>query len=677
MKKNIFLLFILLITLTNCKDNSLEKDIFNNIDTESTPKKISGDGRFDLLGFGYDPTIGYLDPQQHRQSRVIDVERLYIESPALFYSGNPGSSLTYIIDGEDFDSWSIDIKNKFDISAPLMVENLKIGTTKMNMDINLSGYVSSRYSYATFYMLKILKVFQLKHSIEELRNYLDPYFIYCLNNLSASRIVELYGTHVFTQVSLGGKLEVDYKSKINSSQKKAIVNQGISYEVEKAFEINASNSLGTVLKDSNKFVSCYYRTIGGDPTKSIFGEITVTSPSLKLNLNNWSSSLNLDNSQTVEIDNNSLIPIYEFVSDPNKRNELKLAIEQYLNSKNIYSISGTIKCSFPLNKSYDKLIPLDFNGDKIMDLICFSPGYGMVCLNEGLKDGTFINKVTSSNGICGYDFMNINDQVTVFDYNGDGFDDLFCYRPVQKTVFILKSIGAGNYQKVFESGSNYGFMGFDFADVNDKAISLDYNGDGFDDIICYRPGKKISYIFKSLGNGNFSLINNSAAGIGSFDLSSINDKITSLDYNNDNFTDLICYRPGNKIVQILKSNGNGTFSTTLSSSNGIGGYDLADINDQIISLDYNNDQYDDLICYRPSKGIIHILKSNGNASFANIFQSSNGICNFDLKNSKDKIISLDYNNDGKYDIIGYRPIQGFTNSARSIGSGYFSLEYSN
>jgi len=677
MKKKIYLLLVIVILLTNCKENTTEIDLNSEISQKSVKQKITGDGKFDLLGFGYDLSTGYLDIGSHEQLQIIDVEKLQKERPELFQSNFPDKDTSYSVYGSDFAKWSNGIKSKIDYSGENPIPLYYTGTTQMNIDINEYRNVPSKYSYATFFMIKTLKEHQIRHSIEDLRQYLNPHFLSSLNNLSAEKIVEMYGTHVLTKIKMGGKLEVNYKSTIQENNKEAIVNQGISYEVNRIFDLPTTTTTEFNLKNLNQSVFCYYRTFGGEISKSLFGGITERTQSQKIKLNDWISTINLNNAQMIDIGESGLIPIYKFVTDPVKRNDIKAAVEKYLNTKQPNVVNASIKCSFQLNKNSDKILALHLNNDKYTDLICYSPGFGNVSMNIGIKDGSFIKKTDFRNGIGGYDLKNISDQIIAFDYNGDGLDDLFCYRPSKKIVFILKSTGNGSFQKIILPGNKQGILGFDFADINDKAISLDYNGDGFDDILCYRPGKKISFLIKSNGNDSFTMINNSKSGIGNYDLSSVKDKIVGFDYNNDKYTDLICYRPGNKIVQILKSNGDGTFSTTLSSTNGIGGYDLSNQNDQIISADYNGDNYDDLICYRPSKGILHILKSNGNASFANILQRSNGICNFDLKNTADKLITMDYNNDGKADIIGYRPVQGFTMSARSDGAGNFSLDFTN
>ena len=86
-------------------------------------------------------------------------------------------------------------------------------------------------------------------------------------------------------------------------------------------------------KAQNENVRCTYRTIGGDPSKTIFGEITDATQSLKTNLSIWSNTVTLNNSEVVDIGDSSLIPIYEFVSDPAKKAAFKSSCGKLLELK--------------------------------------------------------------------------------------------------------------------------------------------------------------------------------------------------------------------------------------------------------------------------------------------------------------------------------------------------------
>src|SRR5258708_164716 len=95
---------------------------------------------------------------------------------------------------------------------------------------------------------------------------------------------------------------------------------------------------------------------------------------------------------------------------------------------------------------------------------------------------------------------------------------------------------------------------------------------------------------------------------------------------------LVCYRPGKQVVWILKRDqSTGIFSPVFQSTSGIGGFNLDQWQDVITPFDYYSDgTANELICYRPGWGIIWILKNSapvGSTPNYNtiLYQSSNGI----------------------------------------------------
>ena len=659
---------LLVITFVSCSENLIQPESIAS-NSETIRSKVRKDGIHDLLGWGYDPTLGYLS-NNYSQLQVIDVDRLYTEQKENFYYWGESDGISIIVAGRDAVDWSTDLMSKFNGSA-----TFNQMTTSMNFDVTQNRIVSSKYSYATYFKTISLQREKLHHTMDVLRNYLTPNFINSINTLSPNEIISNFGTHVLTDITLGGKLEVDYKQSVNSGNKKLTVIAMVSEAIDNVFSLTATNNAGSSYKVPNTQFICSFQTIGGDPGKSLNGNITNGTTNQKINYDTWSHSVTLNNSRIVDIGDNSLIPIYEFVTDSIKKEALKVAVENYLNSKKVTSTKGSILCPFSLNKTNDRIVSLDYNGDGVKDILCYSPGYGLVSLNAGLKDGTFHNIYFNLNGLSGYNFLDVNDQLTVLDYNGDGKDDLMCYRPGSGIVFIVRSNGDGTFTTVYAPTAGVGIGGYNFKDSNDRVIALDYNGDGKDDLMCYRPGSGIVFVIRSNGDGTFTTVYapSGGIGIGGYDFRNTNDKAIAFDYNGDGYEDILSYRPGSKTVYISKSNGNGTFTNVYASSNGIGGYDFSKTCDLIIPLDLNGDKYSDLLCYRPGSKIVYLLKSNGNTTFANVMQSTNGISGYNLDDINDKIISLDYNNDKLSDLILYRPGKGiaFSTSYSSSNSNFF------
>src|SRR3989442_1030026 len=119
----------------------------------------------------------------------------------------------------------------------------------------------------------------------------------------------------------------------------------------------------------------------------------------------------------------------------------------------------------------------------------------------------------------------------------------------------------------------------------------------------------------------------------------------------------------------------GSFGSQYYSFGGIAGFDLLSTADRIVQLDYNGDGKSDLVLYRPGAGAIAIARSNGDGTFTGVYYSGSGIAGFDLLSPGDQVFSFDYNGDGKSDLVLYRPGAGAIAIARSNGDGTFTGVY--
>lgn len=323
--------------------------------------------------------------------------------------------------------------------------------------------------------------------------------------------------------------------------------------------------------------------------------------------------------------------------------------------------------------SYSDLIePLDFDGDGDDDLMVYRPGSRIFYLFE-YREGRYDVVSYGSGGFLNYDLSSPYDRAIKLDYNGDGFDDLLLYRPGSRISYIMRSEGNGNFTNIYVSGA--GFMSYDLNSLADKIISTDYNNDGRDDVVCYRPGSRIVQVYRSNGTSSlFSRVVSSSSGIGTYDLNDSRDQIISLDYNGDGLDDLACYRPGARIFYLLRSNGNATYTRVIGSGSGVAGYDLSSSSDRMIRLNIDGDAFDDIAAYRPGSRIFYLLRSNG-SGFSATITSGSGIMGYDFNEFSDKAVAPDYNADGRSDLLCYRPGRGTLYYGRSTGSN-FILEFS-
>ncbi len=343
--------------LISCQDETIQQPLVDPASNDNTVryKSIQDDssGEYKTLGFGIDATEPYLE-YSYAQLQVIDVQKFITERSFEYYTGNPEANRTFVSSGSDALDFSAEFSRKFSGSA--LVSGITLG---LKSDISTSYQVTSKYSYATCFINIYKKHMKLLSTIDVLRNYLTAGFSNALNNYSSDEIIRLYGTHVNTDIYTGGKLTVEYKSIINSSSKKLVVNSGVSATVEKVFSLSAENKADLTLKSLNTSYVCNYKTDGGNSGYSVVGVITDnTAP---ININTWSNTINESNSVCIEVGDNSLIPIYEFVSDPVKRAELKNAVDNYLSGKRLYLIPVVALYRYWNNKTGNHLYTIDEN----------------------------------------------------------------------------------------------------------------------------------------------------------------------------------------------------------------------------------------------------------------------------------------------------------------------------
>ncbi len=340
---------------------------------------------------------------------------------------------------------------------------------------------------------------------------------------------------------------------------------------------------------------------------------------------------------------------------------------------------------YDLRSPNDRVFAFDFNGDRKQDLFLYRPGSGAAFVARSSGDGAFTAVYAQGDpgsGIAGYDLRSPNDRVIPFDFNGDRKQDLFLYRPGSGAAFVARSNGDGTFTAVYAQGDpGSGIAGYDLRSPRDQVLAFDYDGDGKQDLLLYRPGSGAVFVAHSNGDGTFTATyaqGDPGSGIAGYDLRSPKDRILAFDYDGDGKDDLLLYRPGSGAAFVAHSNGNGTFTATYAQGdpgNGIAGFDLRSPNDVVFAFDYNGDRKQDLALYRPGTGAISIGHSNGNGTFTAVYAQGDpgsGIAGYDLRAANDRVVPFDYNGDGKQDLVLYRPGAGAVFVARSNGNGTFT-----
>ncbi|MDQ7050937.1 MAG: FG-GAP-like repeat-containing protein [Enterobacterales bacterium] len=201
------------------------------------------------------------------------------------------------------------------------------------------------------------------------------------------------------------------------------------------------------------------------------------------------------------------------------------------------------------NKS--KLFVGDFNGDGKDDLLCHqSNGKNWIDFanTQGTFQGTDWQRVqTTAGSAAAWCQINHNRKLYIGDFNGDGRDDLLCHQSDGKSwIDFANTRGLFNGTD-WSRTSQRGAIDRAWCQINQnrKLYIGDFNGDGFDDLLC-QNAKGGSWIDYSNGRQIFSGTDWSRViNIRGLDRSwcriSGNIKLYVGDFNGDSKDDLLCF----------------------------------------------------------------------------------------------------------------------------------------
>ncbi|MBB5619276.1 hypothetical protein HDE69_000312 [Pedobacter cryoconitis] len=336
----------LLLFVTGCKKNISNPE--STSQKNGTEVTSAGDKVFDLLGFGYDVT-GKFASISSAQSQVIDVNKAFGDN-----NQNVGSNLgtqTYFDYhfGEDAIDYSSELTQSYKTSLGGFLGKLKLFNAELTGSGSKNEAFSSKYSYGDISMLITQKYLRLNLTPTEIRaNYLTDKFKSDVNNLSSAELVARYGTHVLSDITLGAKLVLNYRAQNNSSDRKEAVKAGaVVNGLFGVFGMTGNITKNESLATANFDQTLSYRTVGGDASKGLLGEINLDKSVTKLNVGVWQSGCTLDNAALIIIGDNGLIPLWDLIEDSAKKSAVQNYIFQYLSDRQVSlsDITSSIKSS--------------------------------------------------------------------------------------------------------------------------------------------------------------------------------------------------------------------------------------------------------------------------------------------------------------------------------------------
>ncbi len=283
--------------------------------------------------------------------------------------------------------------------------------------------------------------------------------------------------------------------------------------------------------------------------------------------------------------------------------------------------SGTFgpKSDYLTGLSPRKITSSDFNGDGIPDLATTNGTSNNVSVLLGTGSGSFGAKVD-------YPIGSSPLGITTGDFNGDGKPDLVTTNGNSNSISILLGTGSGSFGTKVDYTTGSGPW---------KSIAGDFNGDGKLDLATTNTISSTISVFLGTGSGTFGTKVDYALGANSYG-------ITTGDFNGDGIPDLATANTGSNNINVFYGTGSGTFNTKTD-------YPLAfgSIPQDITTGDFNGDGISDLATANTGSNNINVFFGTSSGLDSRTFFSFNS----NSSPSPVEIITGDYNNDGKLDLV--------------------------
>lgn len=355
MTKNLFpLLFLMFIVSVSCSDdNHNDNDDSNNNDGDkeetrnpyrtdidlSSSQYIAYDKKgmqdtYFMLGYGYDATGKYAHPSSVR-NKVLDLEKYkndYKSSIILRWSSSAGAGLG--LNGtkkeciETLGEYVGFSKTETAKYKNLFKDNIDVAFKNDTSFPNLSyKYIGTSqlftYYHAYFlYLSSMQERFQTKYLTDEFKNDIDT--------KPAEEIISTYGTHILKGILVGHRADYLYRyaEDVNLNSYDWFLYNNHNYFSFGPWSWGNKPEMEAPLKEN-----LYIAIIDGKQYNPNAWMIDITNyKGEPIVFNGWKDiDDKIENLTLINFrGDDSLIPIYEFVKDPLKKEELKKAYERYL-----------------------------------------------------------------------------------------------------------------------------------------------------------------------------------------------------------------------------------------------------------------------------------------------------------------------------------------------------------
>lgn len=462
MKKNlqtlssiVFLLITALISSCS-KEETFEKSAVPGTTASGASTKAAGDKLYDVLGYGYDVT-GRFANSTSAKYQVLDIAKFVSKEPGNFNLNAHVEEYFEFTSGSDASNYSSELSQKYKATYGLG----PLFKGELNVAFNSKNEFSAKYVYASAHKMIEQKRMKFFSTIENLRNnYLTATFKADISTLSPATLVQKYGTHVLSNITLGAKFDVAYRAQTNSSKRSEAATAGMAANgLLKVFGVSATIDYKEEEASTNSNQVLNYRTVGGNGSQGLVGEVVLDqSTPIKLSINQWQSTCTPDNAALIKIDTEGLIPLEDLISDQTKKAAVKSYILQYLKANEIQMTYEKVPVYLYYNtrlrdhfSTLDASIPEKFGSDWQRSGKSFtalpSAVVGSIPIHEfyNANDGNHLTTANrnETNGFPGWRYAGISFHAYAQPVTGSIPIYIF-YNPADKNHFISPDRNATN-----------------------------------------------------------------------------------------------------------------------------------------------------------------------------------------------------------------------------------------
>ncbi|SHM04545.1 MAC/perforin domain-containing protein [Mucilaginibacter sp. OK098] len=333
--KRTILMLGLLAALGSCKkspeiqkkdDGKLPTDIKLTITNgnQSTDLNQQGDATYNFLGYGYDITDQYNDASSVR-SVVINIPSLVKSNPYQFDLSRATTGYWENYSGETATDLAGKLSQKFDETSGLKVFKNTIASAFPGADTFNGKYVYGYYSAISVRMR--MRIVDNYNNV--LNSYVTDGFSQDVNTLTTADLVKKYGTHMLRSIAIGSRLNVVYQAEAPSTNRKMISSTGLRYAMKTIFGLATGelDPMDLVALNANTSAKVYFYAVGGD--QSTLKESSVNNRTF-INPTEWFGSTTEDKARFIGAAEDGLIPLYDLITDVNKKAVVKAYIIKYI-----------------------------------------------------------------------------------------------------------------------------------------------------------------------------------------------------------------------------------------------------------------------------------------------------------------------------------------------------------